>query len=162
MVQLIVFLPLLAAIIAGLGGRWIGPFASKAVTTGALFAGMFLSWPIFVNFLQGDYHGGFVEPVFTWIASGNLTVEWALRVDALNPMRAAGWHILGTARMGTDPGSSVVDPWGKTHDVDNLYVVDGSVFVTSGGVNPTNTISSLALRFAVGIGERRLSQRVPA
>ena len=55
-------------------------------------------------------------------------------------MRSAGWHLLGTARMGTDPATSVVDPWGKAHDVDNLYVVDGSVFVTAGGVNPTNTI----------------------
>jgi choline dehydrogenase-like flavoprotein len=77
-------------------------------------------------------------------------------------MRNAGWHLLGTARMGSDPASSVVDPWGKTHDVDNLYVVDGSVFVTCGGVNPTNTISSLALRFADGLIERRADQRVPA
>jgi choline dehydrogenase-like flavoprotein len=64
--------------------------------------------------------------------------------------------------MGTNPETSVVDPWGRTHDVDNLYVVDGSVFVTSGGVNPTNTISSLALRFADGLVEHRSAQRVPA
>ena len=77
-------------------------------------------------------------------------------------MRSAGWHLLGTARMGTDPATSVVDPWGKTHDVDNLYVVDGSVFVTAGGVNPTNTICALALRFADRLVERRADQRVPA
>jgi len=86
----------------------------------------------------------------------------AKRVDSLTLMRNAGWHVLGTARMGEDPASSVVDAWGKTHDIDNLYVVDGSVFVTSGGVNPTNTISSLALRFADGLAERRSLQRVPA
>ena len=62
---------------------------------------------------------------------------------------------------GSRPGV-VVDPWGKAHDVDNLYVVDGSVFVTSGGVNPTNSICSLALRFADGIVARRANQRVPA
>src|SRR5919107_6189978 len=83
MVQLIVFLPLLAAIIAGLGNRMIGNFAAKLVTTGALFVGMALSWPIFINFLTGDYQGGFVEPVFTWIASDGLYVTWSLRVDAL-------------------------------------------------------------------------------
>jgi choline dehydrogenase-like flavoprotein len=64
--------------------------------------------------------------------------------------------------MGSDPATSVVDPWGKAHDIDNLYVVDGSVFVTAGGVNPTNTISALALRFADGLVERRARQRVPA
>lgn len=86
----------------------------------------------------------------------------ARHVDSLPLMRDAGWHLLGTARMGTDPESSVADPWGKAHDIDNLYIVDGSVFVTSGGVNPTNTISALALRFADGLVERRASQRVPA
>lgn len=82
MIQLIVFLPLLAAIIAGLGNRMIGNFAAKLVTTGALFVGMFLSWPIFFSFLAGDSQS-YVEPVFSWIASGDLQVEWALRVDAL-------------------------------------------------------------------------------
>ena len=64
--------------------------------------------------------------------------------------------------MGDRPGDLGRRPWGKAHDVDNLYVVDGSVFVTAGGVNPTNTISSLALRFADRLVERRAHQRVPA
>lgn len=55
-------------------------------------------------------------------------------------------HLLGTARMGDDPATSVVDSYGKTHDVDNLYIADGSIFVTSGSANPTSTISALALR----------------
>jgi choline dehydrogenase-like flavoprotein len=95
-------------------------------------------------------------------ARESLLEAGARRVDSLTLMRDAGWHLLGTARMGGDPATSVVDPWGKAHDVDNLYVVDGSVFVTAGGVNPTNTISSLALRFADGLVERRSHQRVPA
>ena len=73
-------------------------------------------------------------------ARESLLEAGARSVDSLTLMRSAGWHLLGTARMGTDPATSVVDPWGKAHDVDNLYVVDGSVFVTAGGVNPTNTI----------------------
>ncbi len=57
-------------------------------------------------------------------------------------------HLLGTARMGDDPGTSVCDRWGRAHDVDNLFIVDGSLFVTAGGVNPTSTICALALRTA--------------
>ena len=60
----------------------------------------------------------------------------------------AGWHLMGTARMGDDPARSVVNAYGQTHDVDNLFIVDGSVFVTSAGVNPTPTIQALALRTA--------------
>ena len=43
------------------------------------------------------------------------------------------------------PDRSVVNEWGRSHDVKNLFVVDGSVFVTSAGVNPTRTIQALAL-----------------
>jgi choline dehydrogenase-like flavoprotein len=60
-------------------------------------------------------------------------------------------HYLGTCRMGTDPATSVVDPWCRTHDVSNLYIGDGSVFVTGGSVNPALTISALATRTAEGI-----------
>ena len=52
---------------------------------------------------------------------------------------------MGTARMGTNPARSVVNEWGRSHDVRNLFIVDGSIFVTSGGVNPTRTIQALAL-----------------
>jgi len=67
-------------------------------------------------------------------------------VDA--PLRPAGWHLMGTCRMGTDPETSVVNEWCRAHDVKNLFVVDGSVFVTAAGVNPTNTIQALALHAA--------------
>jgi choline dehydrogenase-like flavoprotein len=95
-------------------------------------------------------------------ATESLLEAGAIRVEARERIREAGWHLLGTARMGTDPATSVVDPWGRAHEVPNLYVADGSVFVTSGGVNPTNTIVSLALRIADGMVARRREQRIPA
>ena len=55
---------------------------------------------------------------------------------------------MGTARMGENPLDSVVDKWGQAHDVDNLFIIDGSVFVTGAAVNPTPTIQALALRTA--------------
>ena len=63
-------------------------------------------------------------------------------------------HLLGTARMGVDPERSVVNEWGRSHDVKNLFIVDGSVWVTSGGVNPTSTIQAVALYIADQIKQR--------
>ena len=57
--------------------------------------------------------------------------------------RSAGAHLLGTARMGNDPATSVVNRCGRSHDVPNLFVIDGSVFVTAASVNPTATIQAL-------------------
>jgi len=57
-------------------------------------------------------------------------------------------HNMGTARMGKDPKSSVCNPWGQTHDIENLFISDGSVFPTVGCENPTLTIVALALRQA--------------
>ena len=71
-----------------------------------------------------------------------------------SPILYGGWHLLGTARMGTDPARSVVNEWGRSHDVKNLFIVDGSVFVTSGGVNPTSTIQALALYIADQMKQR--------
>jgi choline dehydrogenase-like flavoprotein len=59
---------------------------------------------------------------------------------------ASGFHLMGTTRMGDDPALSVVDGWGRAHDIDNLFIVDGGTFVTSASVNPTSTIQALALR----------------
>jgi choline dehydrogenase-like flavoprotein len=72
----------------------------------------------------------------------------ARRVLANPQVKAGGWHLLGTAVMGADPGASVVNAEGRSHDVRNLYVVDGSIFATGGAVNPTSTIQALALYIA--------------
>jgi choline dehydrogenase-like flavoprotein len=77
-----------------------------------------------------------------------LEAAGATEVLSNSPLRPSGWHLLGTCRMGLDAAGSVVDRWGRTHDVDNLFVVDGSIFVTSAAVNPTTTIQALALRTA--------------
>jgi choline dehydrogenase-like flavoprotein len=60
----------------------------------------------------------------------------------------AGQHQAGTCRMGDNPASSVTDPWGRVHGHDNLWVMDGSVHVTNGPVNPVLTILALAFRAA--------------
>jgi choline dehydrogenase-like flavoprotein len=62
--------------------------------------------------------------------------------------QAATAHIMGTARMGADPRRSVVDAWGRAHEIDNLFLADGSVFASAGGFNPSNTIMALSLRMA--------------
>jgi len=55
-------------------------------------------------------------------------------------------HELGTCRMGDNPKTSVLNKWNQAHDVKNLFVVDGSSFVSGGPQNPTLTISALAMR----------------
>lgn len=77
-------------------------------------------------------------------------------------MRDCGWHLMGTARMGTDPAKSVVDQYGRSHDVPNLYIYDGSVFVTSSGFNPTGTITAIALRSVEHLIKNRANARVAA
>ncbi len=83
MIKLIVFLPLLAAIIAGAANKRFGPTFPKFVTTAALFASAVGSWFIFLNFLDGDYQNGWVDPVLQWVRSGDMAFDWALRVDTL-------------------------------------------------------------------------------
>ena len=78
----IVFLPLLAAIIAGLGNKQLGNVPAKVQTTGALFIACGLSWPIFISFLTGSAEAS-VVPVLKWVQSGTMTFDWALRVDTL-------------------------------------------------------------------------------
>ncbi|QLQ18220.1 MAG: GMC family oxidoreductase [Exiguobacterium profundum] len=82
-------------------------------------------------------------------------------------MRRAGWpivlsrgfpkskpsHQCGTARMGADPRTSVVDPWGRAHDHDNLWIMDASILPTSAAVNPSLTVAALALRAGARIRE---------
>ncbi|MDG2336212.1 MAG: GMC family oxidoreductase [Myxococcota bacterium] len=87
-------------------------------------------------------------------ASDVLREAGARDIIVQSPLPNAGWHQLGTARMGVDSEDSVVNEWGRSHDVKNLFVVDGSIFVTSAGVNPTPTIQALALYIADQIKSR--------
>jgi choline dehydrogenase-like flavoprotein len=77
-----------------------------------------------------------------------LTAAGATNLFAGRKVLNSPGHLLGTARMGNDPERSVVNAWGRSHDVKNLFIVDGSVWVTSGGVNPTSTIQAVALYIA--------------
>jgi choline dehydrogenase-like flavoprotein len=79
------------------------------------------------------------------VASGaTTTVIWPPRPTDHGP--SSGQHQAGTCRMGTDPGGSVTDPYGRVWGHDNLRVVDGSTHVTNGGVNPVLTIYANAFR----------------
>ncbi len=81
------------------------------------------------------------------------------QLDSLLPLYGTA-HQCGTARMGADPAASVLDPWCKAHEVDNLYVVDTGCFVTAGAVNPTLTTVANAMRVGDHLIER-LGARTP-
>ncbi len=81
-ILIIVFAPLVAALIAGLGNRFLGNVAAKSVTTGALLLSAGLSWPIFLGFIGGTETAEVVQ-VLKWVESGTLSFDWALRVDTL-------------------------------------------------------------------------------
>jgi choline dehydrogenase-like flavoprotein len=76
-------------------------------------------------------------------------------------IRETGWHLLGTCKMGADPATSVVDGWGRAHDIPNLYIFDGSIWPTSSGMNPTATFAAMSLRCADHLVHRRAHQEVP-
>ena len=94
-------------------------------------------------------------------AAESLEASGCSEIGTASMIPYSGWHLMGTARMGDDPTTSVVSAHQQSHDVANLYVLDGSVFVTSSGVNPTCTITALALRTADLLVRSRRSQKVP-
>jgi choline dehydrogenase-like flavoprotein len=63
-------------------------------------------------------------------------------------------HELGTCRMGNDPKTSVLNKWSQSHDIKNLFVVDGSSFVSGGWQNPTITLTSLSMRASEYLAEQ--------
>jgi NADH-quinone oxidoreductase subunit L len=80
--KLIVFLPLVGALIAGLGGSQIGAKASEYITTGLMLVVAVLSWVVFsMVALGGQEH--ITVPVMRWVQSGGVDVEWAFRIDTL-------------------------------------------------------------------------------
>ncbi|MEQ1540902.1 MAG: NADH-quinone oxidoreductase subunit L [Novosphingobium sp.] len=105
----IVFLPLLAALVAGLGNRALGNVPAKLVTTAGLFAACALSWPIFLGFVGGHSEAQ-VVPVLQWVHSGALRFDWALRVDTLTAVMlvvvttvSALVHLYSWGYMDEDP-----------------------------------------------------------
>ncbi|WBO21970.1 GMC family oxidoreductase [Sphingomonas abietis] len=86
----------------------------------------------------------------------------ATDITSTSLMRDCGWHLMGTARMGHDPETSVVDQWCRSHDVPNLYVMDGSTFVTSSASNPTATITAIAFRAVSHLIAHRREQEIAA
>jgi choline dehydrogenase-like flavoprotein len=114
------------------------------------------------------------------VRNGQIELHWqrtnwhahVLLVKRLkNALRRAGWpvvlsktfekrtpsHQCGTARMGRDPATSVVDAFGKAHDLDNLWIADASILPTSAAVNPSLTIAALSMRTAQRILETEIA-----
>jgi choline dehydrogenase-like flavoprotein len=107
---------------------------------------------------EKDRHGLRVAKVtFNLHDNDKKLIEFG-KQKVMDIMRAAGAeevvqearfaHLVGGARMGNDPRASVVDKFGRSHDVDNLFVCDGSVLPTQGSANPGLTIQALAARTA--------------
>jgi choline dehydrogenase-like flavoprotein len=95
------------------------------------------------------------ERLFNDMVRWSLAILEKARADVLNvPAAPAPNHELGGCRMGSDPRTSVVNRDCRTHDVPNLYVVDGSVFPSASEKNPTHTIMALAARAAEHIAGR--------
>jgi len=108
MYQAIVFLPLLGALIAGLFGRLIGARPAELITTLFLFVSAILSWIAFVRVGFGHIDERVV--LFTWMQSGDLKVDWALRIDALTAVMlvvvttvSALVHLYSIGYMHEDP-----------------------------------------------------------
>ena len=107
--DLIVFLPLAAAAIAGFGGRAIGDRWSQIVTCGGLLASMALGIPLFREILAQD--GAQIVPIARWITAGGVDVDWSLRLDTLSGVMilvvtivSAMVHVYSVGYMAHDPG----------------------------------------------------------
>ena len=94
-----------------------------------------------VNFCLGENDKKLIE----FGKNKTMDVMWAAGAkEVVQEERYA--HLVGAARMGSDPRTSVVDAFGRTHDIDNLFICDGSVMPTQGSANPGLTIMALAAR----------------
>jgi choline dehydrogenase-like flavoprotein len=109
-------------------------------------------WGIPVARLSGTTHPATVEAAEfmrargeEWLRASGCEKVWSTQPGLILSGRQ---HQAGTCRMGSDPRSSVTDEWGRVHNHDNLFVVDGSLHVTNGGFNPVLTIMALAFRSA--------------
>ncbi|HUI43890.1 MAG TPA: GMC family oxidoreductase [Terriglobia bacterium] len=105
-------------------------------------------WGIPVARLSGGRHPGDIvtgkflaSKAEAWLKEAGAHTTWTFEPG---PGLSGGQHQAGTCRMGDDPRTSVVDKYCRVHDLDNLFVVDGSVHVTNGGFNPVLTIMAVA------------------
>jgi choline dehydrogenase-like flavoprotein len=113
------------------------------------------AWGIPVAKLTGARHA---EDFKTGKFIAGKAVEWLRAAGAIETWETlpgkgtnGGQHQAGTCRMGNDPKTSVVNKYGQMHNVDNVFVVDGSVNVTNGGFNPSLTIQAIAFWSSVHI-----------
>ena len=109
-------------------------------------------WGIPVARLSGTTHPATItaaefmrERGVEWLRASGCDRIWSTRPEL---MLSGRQHQAGTCRMGRDRRVSVTDEWGRIHNHDNLFVVDGSLHVTNGGFNPVLTIMALAFRSA--------------
>jgi choline dehydrogenase-like flavoprotein len=98
---------------------------------------------------NGEAHERLLKALRSALRRAGFPVALSKRFDRRTPS-----HQCGTARMGNDPGTSVVTPWGQAHDVPNLWIADASVLPTSAAVNPSLTVAAHALRVAHAVAGR--------
>lgn len=96
-----------------------------------------------------DHHGARLSAVLEEMGAGWKTVTTSPGVPGRHQRSSPvpeSRHVMGTARMGTDPATSLVDPLSRMHHLENVVIADSSVFVTSTGYGPTLTLAALAAR----------------
>jgi len=103
--------------------------------------------------VASDHHAPRLEAILREMGAERTSVATSPGVSArggLSPVPESR-HVMGTARMGDDPATSVVDRWGRLHSLENVVLADSSVFVTAAGYGPTLTLVALAARAAAGL-----------
>ena len=145
----------------------IGVRAQEAAIVAELKAGTEEAYA----WLIGEFH----QPIYSLVyrivcdpADAADTIEewfheagWEIicKTDRVNPP-GYSIHEVGTCRMGNDPKKSVLNKWCQSHDVKNIFVVDGASFVTCGWQNPTMTILSLSMRASEYLAEQMRTNAV--
>ncbi len=111
------------------------------------------TWGLPRAHIHYDWHSNDVR-LMDRAAEQSLAVLQAAGAREVFRQAPAQVHLMGTTRMGSDPRASVCDTWGRTHDVEDLYLAGGALFPTGSSVNPTLTILALAWRTAEAIARR--------
>lgn len=109
---------------------------------------------------EAYFAAGATEVFLPILGSGGVNADKFRKIDfdhfPRKRLECASQHPLGTCRMGTSPGHSVVNPNGESWDVKELYVVDGSILPSSLGVNPQVSVMSMATRVAWKMRDKKL------